>query len=524
MSNFDSVNLNYSRRHRINLTSGSNAVCEVVSTIFSKYVKKRKEDGLRAVNDRYQTIFKSHLRMLILDLYSALEEDPNLFLGYSRGRENFRPGGCYWDPNANKALVIQRAFLEIIDFLSEIGLIENHIAEKGYGSLSSRMRALPSMARLFEDHGINWVHIEVDQRTPSIVVKDENKKLIPYPAGAEFDVEKAQENLNRINKNLRTSLINLNVTDEEFEEIRERLSVRQSLGREIVEYGEPVCFSNRNLRRIFANGSFDEGGRFYGGWWQGLPAEYRKYIVLEGCITVEMDFSNMQPSVMYSEVGHDAPKDSYEVPGWDPHLRKVIKKAFSQLINSDPSSQNENQWHRFAPDIIPDPMPENWIELNLAQQNKLRRQHFQERTGRDYSELLRELLEYHRPIKDYFFSKAWGRMQNIDSSIAERVMIKLLDHAPQITALPIHDSFIVRRGAEPALRNAMKESYREIVGTDCNVDRDVTVYDPPEDYVPKRLINAKDLFANAQKDLKERTGYYLRNSQWKSRWGLSGYE
>ena len=34
--------------------------------------------------------------------------------------------------------------------------------------------------------------------------------------------------------------------------------------------------------RVFNNGSWRQGGRFYGGFWQGIPSAYRKYIRIDG--------------------------------------------------------------------------------------------------------------------------------------------------------------------------------------------------------------------------------------------------
>ena len=108
----------------------------------------------------------------------------------------------------------------------------------------------------------------------------------------------------------------------------------------------PVDFSQRQLRRIFALSSFSNGGRFYGGWWQGIPSKFRKYIQIDRAVTVELDFSTLQPRILYASVGLKPPPDSYLLPGWPDDIRPVTKKLFSQLINSDKSSRNPKQWHR----------------------------------------------------------------------------------------------------------------------------------------------------------------------------------
>jgi hypothetical protein len=110
-------------------------------------------------------------------------------------------------------------------------------------------------------------------------------------------------------------------------------------------------------------------------------------------------------------------------------------------------------------------------------------------------------------------------LQRRDADIAEKVMLKLLDQA--YTALPIHDSFIVRRDAEESLRAAMNEAFEEVVGVAAEVDREATVYDRnPE----QRVVCASTLFEASKKDLLERSGSYRRFAEWQAVWGLYGYE
>ena len=45
-------------------------------------------------------------------------------------------------------------------------------------------------------------------------------------------------------------------------------------------------YQERTVRRIFNNGSFEEGGRFYGGWWERVPSRYRPQITIDGMPTV----------------------------------------------------------------------------------------------------------------------------------------------------------------------------------------------------------------------------------------------
>ena len=95
------------------------------------------------------------------------------------------------------------------------------------------------------------------------------------------------EALVRINNKLKETLVNLKVTDGQFEEINKRLS--NDKNRQIVD------FSNRYIVRKFTNGTFDSRGRFYGGWWMDVPREYRKFIKTLSKPTAELVCSTLHP-------------------------------------------------------------------------------------------------------------------------------------------------------------------------------------------------------------------------------------
>ena len=518
-----------SRRNRVDLTVKSDQFDRFVTDLYSTYLNSRKEKGVKGLSDAEEVSYLGHFEIILADLASAWGADPALFIGYSRSKKYFVQGGSYWDYANNRPLISERIFVRVLEFLEEQRLIENHIAKQGYSDISSRMRPTPSLQKLFEQNDVNWACISVDLNAPMIFVKDgENKRFIPYPEPGEFNLEAALTNIRRINENLQSSLINLNISDDDHEQLRKRLALNQEHDTmdepKNAGFREALEFSNRSLRRIFSLGSFSNGGRFYGGWWQGLPSEYRKFIEIEGCITREMDYATLQPHMLYAFVDKEPPVDSYILEGWDVSLRPVIKKAFNQLVNSDPSSRNPKQWHRFGPDLDPHPLPVDWNEMSLPQRIKSRRRQFEKLTGRSYSDLLSDLIKLHEPIEKDFFSSAWGATQNLDSQIAERVMIKLLDSSPPITALPIHDSFIVRRGGEEVLHNAMTESFNEVIGTKCKIDLDEAVYDPPEGYDGSTLINVSDIVDETKEYMETHRMYHIREEQWRTVYGLYGYE
>jgi hypothetical protein len=64
-----------------------------------------------------------------------------------------------------------------------------------------------------------------------------------------------------------------------------------------------VDLTRNRLYRAFNNGSFDQGGRFYGPWWQRVPSERRKFITINWLPTRELDYSNLHPAMLYAMEG-----------------------------------------------------------------------------------------------------------------------------------------------------------------------------------------------------------------------------
>ena len=66
-----------------------------------------------------------------------------------------------------------------------------------------------------------------------------------------------------------------------------------------------ISHHDKFTRRIFNNGSFDEGGRFYGGWWQRIDSSERRRIRLNNAPSKEMDYSALHVILAYAKVNED---------------------------------------------------------------------------------------------------------------------------------------------------------------------------------------------------------------------------
>jgi hypothetical protein len=281
-----------------------------------------------------------------------------------------------------------------------------------------------------------------------IRLKDRNKKLIEYADNDETNG--MRERLARWNEFLDQQWTDLYVTDEQFASIYKNIDADDVDGISSVTEDDDVAprhvdLTRNRLYRVFNNSSLAEGGRFYGGWWQTIPSKWRPHITINWHPTRELDYSNMQPAMLYAKCGLPLKEDAYAIEGIDPSYRKLLKKTLFQLINA-----REDQRIR-APS--PEMLPPGWTWKKLQQ----------------------ALIEKHRPIEKYLRTGVGIELQRIDSEIAEDIMHSMMER--NMLILPIHDSFLMRRGHSAALRDHMRRAYTERIGQDIGTMLDLSFAD-----------------------------------------------
>ncbi|WP_188262865.1 hypothetical protein [Azospirillum tabaci] len=205
---------------------------------------------------------------------------------------------------------------------------------------------------------------------------------------------------------------------------------------------ERVDLQRRFTYRIFNKGSFDAGGRFYGGWWVTLPKHtnpdgskinMRQFIRINGNRVVELDYSAQHPTLLYARKGLPLPHDPYDIDGYE---RPVVKQAVLISLNAASRKGAKAALHKWARDEREKTGLENQFQIS--------------------SSIMDDIERVHAPIAEYFYSSAWKFLQRQDSAIAERVMNHFT--AKGIPVLMVHDSFIVEQQHEAELREVMSEA------------------------------------------------------------------
>lgn len=197
---------------------------------------------------------------------------------------------------------------------------------------------------------------------------------------------------------------------------------------------EKMDIFDKEYHRTFNNNSFENGGRYWGPWWQNAPKETRKFIRLNGNATVYLDFNAMNVHLCYSLNGESyqdryGEEDPYMLDGYPVSKRAFLKTCMLLMLNSN---------------------SKNWCVVSIK--NDLIKQNMDV----DLSEIqdaLLKLEDKHDPIEEFFYRMNYLVLQNAESRVSEAIITQLTER--NIPALNIHDGYIVESHNEDIARELM---------------------------------------------------------------------
>ena len=435
-----------------------------------------KEGRSRSRTADEQLRFEHATRVLIVDLWKAVRSTP-----IRESSINKRSGWYSENPRYRDPLLTYKQMIAVFDGLIRIGFIEvtreGHFDRTIYQGKTTRFVARDELLeRLQGLYGHPAISIKPDFNAETIILRDkvDDRKVLQ-----EYDdtpaTERHRANLKRINSCFLKHWCDLEVQDTELAKLEARIANHATK--------QPIDFSQRTLVRIFSNGSFKQGGRFYRGWWQNVPSKYRKYITIDEKRTAEFDFSQLNPHLLYHSnykvLGSD---DAYDRV-LDGEHRKIVKQAFNAMVQASTPLKS-----------CPEEIDMSGLEMSWA-------------------ELRDRIIKAHKPIADHFFKGVGNYLQFQDSNIAERIMLYFAGmDAP---ALPVHDSFILHHayGESGEVEEAMRRAFYEEVGEHISkIDEEIITWDYRKDKDDTLEANILELDAvlSANGDV----------SQWQDRHGL----
>jgi hypothetical protein len=405
------------------------------------------------------------IAVILMNLLRARFNDPRRYVAVGLAANDY---------TGNRHVSV-RIVARTLEGLVALGLIDP--IHRGFSSTEpgkgrrTRIRATRMLATLALTAGVQphmlfcepgqLVVLRAKKRTGDRVARN-----APWPAKHRDSKRQYERSLSAINGAIDTWFIGLRVTDRVLGQIHERLNRSPE---------HQLDFFDRRLYRVFNDRSVERGGRFYGGWWQQVPREFRKHIHMASpwaCAvtkyTVELDFRHMQPQLLYAQRGLVLDGDAYDlsrqgIPAND-ETRDIIKRVLLVMLNIQaPSGLPSAIRKQLVAEAIQD-----GINPNEAKHYGLEK--LLPPGCPPVNQIAQALLAKHNQVQEHFYTGAGKALMFQESQIAERVMLRIIEGGG--LALPIHDSFLVQKGYSEYLREIMMEEFEKATGQTCKLKAD----------------------------------------------------
>lgn len=359
---------------------------------------------------------------IVYDSALAAREDAERRISYSRRKAFYTMAGRYDGTDYGYDTVVPA-----VDALVAVGLLVDHDKVKGGPGgtgIQSSFRPMPGLAEILLPRPSYRVG-------ETIRLKDAKGHLIGYR-----DTERTRRDrriVEAVNRHIAEADIGLGHINGVVQDEAAGTIFFPGFFQWLDDgYGDHTVYTAmKELYRIY-NGAWTLGGRFYGGWWQQVRGGDRQHLLIDGETTVEIDYEMLHPRLLYAQADQRLAGDAYTLDGW---ARPVCKRAFNILLNA-------GSYQQALGAILP----------HVGN------------SKRAATRLIADMKKRHGAVADYFHSGAGLRLQNFDAEMAKSVL-RDLTVRQDITVLPIHDSFVVRKEHQAALEEAMDEALAKITAS-----------------------------------------------------------
>ncbi|MBL4903904.1 MAG: hypothetical protein JKY62_14800 [Desulfocapsa sp.] len=230
--------------------------------------------------------------------------------------------------------------------------------------------------------------------------------------------------------------------------------------------------SKLKLQRIFnSNPNFKKGGRFYSSQ-TNIGKALRPSYIIDGSKTVELDYSCMFISMLYHHLKIDISgrEDLYKIDGYGDEFRLTIKIITNAILNiksaSGAISSMLAKMDLYDKEIeagkIPDVDKFDGLQYPIGMDTDSKKK------------LIKDAIQHLKSseISEFVFHKVTdknGKVTNEpiglflmyrESYIASRIIADF--QAMSEICIPVHDSYIVRKGLEGELRESMTKNYHDV--------------------------------------------------------------
>ena len=397
-------------------TPGEALVADILEKIAATEARKkalRPDD--RLLRERTINVLLANLAVAALN-----RRNPRKFVAVSLNGNDYANTGLSFS-------AVQLAYTALQDLGLALGAIGRAKPNPvlGWVGVRSRLRANGAMRDLMRAHGLEPQYV---RNPPRDLIELKECGLSPPPEPPA--VTESRVILERVNPLLAGT--SLSIPNGAWERINAGKKADEDLTDEERRHRQYLGdMTAIRLYRVFTR-SWELGGRLYGGWWIGVPKIERRHVLIDGEPTIELDYGQLHPTMLFAKVGLQLDYDPYEFSGFS---RALGKDTFMRLLNRE--SHRGGRYIRREGEV---PLPDGI-------------------TAPEYTALYKKHLT---PVKHLLGEGMGLRLQRDDSELALAVLDTLSKE--QIVALPVHDSFIVKKKHEDILRATMSSTFTKLHG------------------------------------------------------------
>ncbi len=434
----------HSIKFNTNIWSEAATVNQLVEEIWSNVIGNFADRFVHVGQRQPNTSSKDQLKVILLNLVYAYQIDPNICVGVGLRNSDYSPSCRY------NVLDLSIKLIELVHALRDLGYLDWHdhvfIEMNSKENQRTRIRASDRLLDVFKKYPLGLEEIGLAYKQECIELRTKiyesalgvNLKSKPITYEDTEHTRAMRKVVVAYNELLNANFIDVSIYPD------------QKYGHSLPNgqvINIPIVQGQHFVRRIFSRGSFDFGGRFYGGFWQQIPKEDRPFIRINGEETVELDFNALHPRLLAAEKGLTIEGDPYDL-GVDllpEHLmylqRKYVKKLLLVAINA----KNRNEAYHALLQSLPEELSTHYSKDMLR-------------------EGLKAIRQRHPFMAETLCSDAGIRLMKTDSDIVEHVLKHFI--ALETPVLPVHDSFIVQASKGAILEYAMGEASKAVTGVE----------------------------------------------------------
>ena len=280
---------------------------------------------------------KKQFKVLLLDLYVAWLDDPELSIGVGMSRSAYKANTRY------NALFISAKIMDIINHAFLMGLIDKKTGSQQSAKVT-RIRASEKLAAIFSKSELTLFDLTKEQPNQEVIIlnkkefrNDKERTIQVDYQDTDFEpIVEMRQQVQQYNALLWRTFIDIPTREEP---VIEQPYWDKKAGKEKIRRVK-LTQDNKFVRRVFYRGNWNLGGRFHGGWWQSIKEDWRKQIYINDETTIEVDYSGLHVNLLYGLQGIQPPlEDHYALE----HLlldftageqRKVVKGIVLNAINA----------------------------------------------------------------------------------------------------------------------------------------------------------------------------------------------